>query len=500
MPAILSNSNDVSENESEALRADLRYSTADGAGYSLMFGMGEQYIGAFAVALNASSITTGLLSAIPMFIGGTLQLLTPHVLRRWPIHRAWIVGCTAMQAISLLMMPLAVLMGALRIEFLFLAVTLYWASGMGSGPPWNTWIEGMVPARIRARYFGFRGRVSQLFVFAGFALAGILLHLARQTEYQWTVLAGFAVIFVIAGAGRIASSWSLAHHSHAKPRLQNESFVSATELFLRRRRDPGARLLIYLFFVQCAVQFSGPYFTPFILRNLGFSYLHYMALISICFLGKSLAMSMWGRVAQRVGARTLLVIGGALIVPVSSLWVISVDFWWLAIVQFISGTVWASFELAFALMFIEALPRNERTSVMTYYFFLNSLGYVIGAMLGALTLYSFPGDTGYYILFGGSGIGRLTALSFVFRIPRLANEDRSVSRFGLVKRAILIGASDERNGIRGTWWRWAAKPAPILVSRDSKRSSNAPRTQSLAAAKNGRPENQPTSANSSTLP
>jgi MFS family permease len=179
-----------------------------------------------------------------------------------------------------------------------------------------------------------------------------------------------------------------------------------------------------------------------------------MALISICFLGKTIAMSMWGRVAQRVGPRTLLVIGGALIMPVSSLWCISVDFWWLAVVQFISGTVWASFELAFALMFIEALPRNERTSVMTYYFFLNSLGYVIGASLGALTLYSFPGDMGYYILFAGSGVGRLLALSFVFRIPRLASEDRSVSRLGLVTRALHLDSVEGRMRVSSGWWRW----------------------------------------------
>lgn len=474
VPAIFFKPVNASEPNPEVLRADLRYSTADGAGYSLMFGMGEQYIGAFAVALGASSITTGLLTAIPMFLAGTLQLLTPHVLRRWPIHRAWIVACTAVQALSLFMIPCAALLGALRIEFLFLAVTIYWASGMGSGPPWNTWIEGMVPARIRARYFGFRGRVSQLFVLTGFALAGILLHLSRQSEFDWVVLVGFAVVFTIAGAGRLASSWSLGHHSHDKPVLQNERYVSARELFIQRRRDPGARLLIYLFFVQCAVQFSGPYFTPFILRNLGFSYLHYMALISVCFLGKTIAMSMWGRVAQRVGSRTLLVIGGALIVPVSSLWCISVDFWWLAVVQFISGTVWASFELAFALMFIEALPRNERTSVMTYYFFLNSLGYVIGASLGALTLFSLPGDTGYYILFAGSGVGRLLALSFVFRIPRLASEDRSVSRLGLVTRALHLDGVEGRIRVSSGWWRWTTTPrakpnapAKTIVKKDT---------------------------------
>jgi MFS family permease len=478
---IFSNPVTATDPNPEVLRADLRYSTADGAGYSLMFGMGEQYIGAFAVALHASSITTGLLTAIPMFIAGTLQLLTPHILRRWPIHRTWIVGCAAAQAVSLLLMPLAIFMGDWRISFMFACVTLYWAAGMGTGPPWNTWIEGMVPARIRARYFGFRGRVSQFFVLGGFAVAGVLLHFTRQTEYESLVLAGFTLVFFSAGVGRLASSWSLAHHSHDKLRIQNETFVSAPELFLWRRRDAGARLLIYLFFVQCAVQFSGPYFTPFMLRNLEFSYLNYMALISICFLGKSLAMSMWGRVAQRVGARTLLVIGGALIVPVSSLWVISTDFWWLAVVQFISGTVWASFELAFALMFIEALPRNERTSVMTYYFFLNSLGFIIGASFGALVLYTWPGDTGYYILFGGSGIGRLIALGFVFRIPRLANEDRSVSRFTLVTRAISIGATDGRLRTSSGWWRWNVQTR-------------------AAGRKEMAKSSQPTSASSSTLP
>lgn len=446
-----------------------------------MFGMGEQYIGAFAVALQASSIVTGLLTAIPMFVAGALQLATPHILRRWPMHRAWIVACAAVQAISLLLMPLAIFMGAWRIEYLFLCGALYWAGGMGTGPPWNTWIEGMVPARIRARYFGIRGRISQAFVLAGFALAGLLLHAARQSAYESLVLAAFGSIFVIAGSARLVSAWSLSRHSQPRPRLQNEVYVPAAELFLRRKRDPGARLLLYLFAMQCAVQFSGPFFTPFMLRNLELGYLHYMVLISISFLGKSLAMSMWGRVAQRVGARTLLVIGGALLIPISSLWVISTQFAWLMAVQFVSGVAWASFELAFALMFIEALPRNERTSVMTYYFFLNSLGYVIGASLGATVLSLVPGDAGYYLLFAGSGLGRLAALGLVFRIPRLASEDRSVSRLELVTRALVFSYPKEGGRPSPLGWRWYGR---------SRRAS-----RKEAAAKR-----QPTSASSSTLP
>ena len=68
--------------------------------------------------------------------------------------------------------------------------------------------------------------------------------------------------------------------------------------------------MLYLLAVQAAVQISGPYFTPFMLAQERMSYLTYMVLIGICFLGKAIALPMWGRVAHYSGARRLLWIGG----------------------------------------------------------------------------------------------------------------------------------------------------------------------------------------------
>ena len=73
--------------------------------------------------------------------------------------------------------------------------------------------------------------------------------------------------------------------------------------------------MIYLVCVQAAVQLSGPYFTPFMLEKLHFSYGMYVILISVAYLAKVLALPAWGRLAQHIGAQQLLWIGGIGIIP-----------------------------------------------------------------------------------------------------------------------------------------------------------------------------------------
>ena len=47
---------------------------------------------------------------------------------------------------------------------------------------------------------------------------------------------------------------------------------------------------------------------------------------------------------------------------------------YLAGVQLLSGIVWAAYELAMMLMFFEAIPRQDRTSVLTFYNWGNAIG------------------------------------------------------------------------------------------------------------------------------
>lgn len=440
----------------DTLSNNLLSSMVDAGSYSLMVGLGETYLTAFALALSVSEIATGLLAAFPMLIGATLQLAAPWCIGRLGSHRVWIVGCAVAQAICLLMTPLAVIAGAWQLAVLYVASSLYWASGLATGPAWNTWAEEIIPPVIRTRFFARRSRVSQSCLLVGFAAGGLLLAYAKRHAF---VVTAFSVIFIASGVFRLVSAGALYRQSEPSAGRAAMGHKSLRQVLLGLRGHAGGRLLMYLFAVQIAVQLSGPYFAPYMLARRGMTYTEFMFLIALGFVGKVIALPAWGRLAKRAGVQPLMWIGGIGIIPLSGSWLalqwIEHDILYLSFVQIFGGFAWAAYELAFFLMFFETIPRHERTSVLTIYNFTNALALVLGAVIGASWL-AFVGQSGesYLQLFGLSSAARILTLVFLLRVPHM--EIRAVamslrtlalrpSEGGSLDRPVLSAMEDERS-------------------------------------------------------
>lgn len=443
-------------NARDTLSNNLLSSMVDAGSYSLMVGLGETYLTAFALALSVSEIATGLLAAFPMLIGATLQLAAPWCIGRLGSHRVWIVGCAVAQAICLLMTPLAVIAGAWQLAVLYVASSLYWASGLATGPAWNTWAEEIIPPVIRTRFFARRSRVSQFCLLVGFAAGGLLLAYAKRHAF---VVTAFSVIFIASGVFRLVSAGALYRQSEPSAGRAAMGHKSLRQVLLGLRGHAGGRLLMYLFAVQIAVQLSGPYFAPYMLARRGMTYTEFMFLIALGFVGKVIALPAWGRLAKRAGVQPLMWIGAIGIIPLSGSWLalqwIEHDMLYLSFVQVFGGFAWAAYELAFFLMFFETIPRHERTSVLTIYNFTNALALVLGAVIGASWL-AFVGQSGesYLQLFGLSSAARILALVFLLRVPHM--EIRAVamslrtlalrpSEGGSLDRPVLSAMEDERS-------------------------------------------------------
>src|SRR3954469_9907970 len=188
-------------------RSDLAYSTGDAASYSLMVGLGETYFSAFALAIGTGQTFAGLLATLPQLAGALLQLASPWGVKKLGSHRRWIVMFVSLQAASLLLLPIASFFtGGPAGLMVFLAVTLYWGAGLATGPVWNTWIEEIVPRRLRTNYFACRARVSQFCTLLGFIAGGVALQLGQANAW---VLAAFCGIFFLASACRFVSAFCL---------------------------------------------------------------------------------------------------------------------------------------------------------------------------------------------------------------------------------------------------------------------------------------------------
>lgn len=420
-------------------RANLRASVADGATWGVMVGAGESYLAAFALAVGMGEISAGLVSSVPLLVGGILQLIAVRGVTWLGSEKRWIVACATLQACSFLPLIIAAVHGSISLPVLLLLASLYWTGGLASGPPWNTWMEQIVPPRIRSRYFALRSRITQLSTLIGLVAAGLLLEwMAGRGQALW----GFAALFVTAAGFRFWSvMWLLRHQTPLARRsdLQPTRGGNLSSNAARLRAITGGRLLTYLVVVQAMVQISGPYFAPYMLKQLEFNYHQFVIVLAVGFVAKIVGLWWWGRGRHSGGARRLLWIGGVGIVPLSALWIVSDRFEYLLLVQVASGLMWAAYELGFFLLFFETLPLHKRTRMLTYYNLANMVALCVGACVGAMLLrWCDRGQEGYWLLFGVSSLGRLLALSLLTGITLQAIP---VLRIGLRVLGVRLSTS-----------------------------------------------------------
>jgi len=432
----------------EGLRSDLRAITGDGVAFSVMVGVGESYVPAFALALGMGNVTAGLVATLPMVVGAVMQLVTPFGVRRLDSHRRWVVACACLQGASFLPLIAAAYWGALSRTLLFATVSLYWAFGMATSPAWNTWVGTLVPAEMRARFFARRNRWAHAALLAGLVLGGAILEAGSREE---RAMLSFALVFAVACAMRGLSAYFLASQSEPRPIPLGDTRISAAAFVEHAREGGHGRLLVYLLVLQLAVWIAAPFFTPYMLGTLGLSYAQFTSLTGIALAARIAALPRLGRFAHRRGTRRLLWLGALGVIPLPALWLVSDAFAWLLTLQVFAGVAWGAFELATLLSFFEHIPETRRTTVLSMYNLASALAIVGGSLIGTALLRSFDHAGGAFALvFLVSSSMRVLALFFLRRAPDVSTPDELMPlrtlavrpSAGAIQRPVLAGLSD----------------------------------------------------------
>lgn len=401
----------------DAAQRNLRAIVSDGIAFSVMVGIGETYLPAFALAIGHGEVAAGLLATLPMLAGAVVQLVTPLGVRTLASYRRWVVLCARLQALSFAPLIVGALLGRLDLQWIFLAAAAYWSFGLATSPAWNAWVGVLIPPERRAAYFARRSRWAQAALFAGIVAGGLILDRGRASG---SVSVAFAVLFVTACAARLTSSVYLASQSEPPDLARSHRNLTARELYSRFRRGNSGRLLAYLLALQVAVHVAAPFFTPYMLVEIELSYARFTALTAASFLARVLVLPSLGRLAHHLGSGALLWIGAAAVVPLPALWLVSDSFGYLFALQLLAGAAWAALELATLLAFFEALDVRERTSILTVFNLANAAAMALGTLLGGELFILFAGNSlAYAAVFAVSSAARLATLALVRKVPRV---------------------------------------------------------------------------------
>ena len=189
------------------VRQNLRANLGHGAGFSIMVGIGEAYLPAFALAVGVGDVLAGLVASLPMLAGAFLQLASPYAVRR--VAPASPLGHLVRSLPGGEFLALGAGdrgLGHLATPWVFLIASMYWVAGLATGPAWNTWMEAIIPKRVRHRFFASRTRLTQAGMVTGLLAGGVTLQLGRTYD---CVLPAFALLFLTAFLGRCYSVYCL---------------------------------------------------------------------------------------------------------------------------------------------------------------------------------------------------------------------------------------------------------------------------------------------------
>jgi len=433
------------------VRQSLRFSFIDGTFASCMTGLTADYITPFALALNANNAQVGLLSAVPALMSSAVQFKAPDLVDFARSRKKIIL--VFVLAHLLMLVPLAALpfLPVLnKIPLFILCVTLFTGFNAVAGPAWASLMSDYVPSRSRGKYFGWRSKIFGMVTIASACCAGYLLHL-----FSARVLTGFALIFGLALVCRVVSWYFLAKMYEPRFEVREDAYFSFWDFIKRVRESNFAKFVLFVAGLNFCVNLAAPFFSVFMVRDLGFSYVVYTVLVVTVTVVTTFTIDRGGRHADRVGNVKIIQSNALIIASLPLWWLLWHNPLYLVLIQCLSGFAWSGFNLCATNFIYDAARPEKRTRCIAYFNACNGVATFSGALIGGFLVTRLPALMGHKIqsLFVISSLMRFGVVGLLARKIREVRPSENISSRNLFYSVIgfrpALGVTEEARRISG---------------------------------------------------
>lgn len=415
----------------QATRTSLKASTLDGALATIFSNITSGVLLVnFLLQLGATPVEIGLLSSIPLLVN-FLQPLGAYLADRASSRNWYILS----------------IFGPSRLLWLILVAGIAWFCCSNTKPhqmviwtlgiilitnilgalgssAWFSWMAALVPPRLRGRYFGVRNSVASLTNLLSVPLLGFAV-----SAWPGGAIQGYGALLVLGVVigliSLVCQFWmvdvnpQVTHSAEALPEYK-ENHRPQAEKFSILKDINFLKFLLYFGLWTFAMNLSAPYFNLYLLKDLDLD-LSTVTIYTSVIAGANLIMLLfWGKLADRVGNRPLLLLVGVLIAATPLFWLgvgtDAVSVWvWLPLIHLITGGFGAAVDLCNTNIQMEVAPTNRPSQ----YFAIaaavtgvsGGLGSTVGGFLVQLNLIG--GLPGLFALSAGLRLVALLPLVFV---------------------------------------------------------------------------------------
>ncbi len=399
--------------EKKQLDYNLKSILSESRASSISQNIAEKFLVPFALIMQASSFSIGVLSTLPQLLGAATQLYSVKILHRLSSRKKFIVRMMAVQSLTwlpLFFIPL--LFPETGVLALIVSFSIYYMIGGLFTPAWNNWVVSVVPEHARGKFYGRKNQTAGRFGFLAATLGGYMLSVMSDVN----IWLAYGILFLIAFIAKAVSTVFISkmHEEESIKKMPSYPSISVKNFLMHIDDNSFGRYVLYMCSMSFAVNIAAPFFTPYMLRSiadggLGFSYLQFTILTAVSISASFLVFRHFGKIADRFGNKKVLVLTGFLIPFCPLLWLFSSNFYYLLGVEVFAGIVWAGFNLTTANYVFDLVGSQYRLIYAAYYNAFTTFAVFAGAVAGG----------GMFIISNWMGIHEILFLfmmSFVLRM------------------------------------------------------------------------------------
>ena len=419
---------------SERVRRGLRLFWVDGL---LIGSVGaiQSFVSLYALAFGATNAQIGLMSTLVNIAGGIAMLPGAKLTRES-------VGLKRMVLFFSRGIPHTILILLVLLPFFFSGEAGVWGLialwvvrgffASAASPAWSTLAGRIVPIEVRGNYFAARNiakKVARLLIIP--AIGWLIDYIGFPAGYQ----VGFAIAAVI-GAFEV---WAYARipvsdesedveraDEQEDPAELNETAEKPREALDDPDEDPDpegydnvVQRNFWLFCLTSAiwtfsVQFAGPFFNVYLVRQLGATEGVVGTLQSVKSLASVPGQVLFGRWLDDRGSKWTLRLSGFLIPFLAWGWIFVPGPWWTLPIFAGSGFLWSGYGLGRFNLMLQTTSKIAQTRQIAVYKTIMKVAAAAAPFLGGI----FVERVGFLALFALSGLGRLLSVILVSRFVR----------------------------------------------------------------------------------
>ena len=358
------------------------------------------FLSGLAYLVGAGTALTGIIAALPTLMN-TIQIFSSVVYENRAGSKRITVEFALIQRLLMMLFVPTLMLGA-RISVAVIAVLYSCAHFCGAfiNTGANNWLISLVKKERLGRYLGLKDSMTLVASTGGSLILSKILDAYRFADQE---ILGFRIIGILCIGICVVdiTCLTLIREPENVKHVEPLNIRKAIQMPLT---DQNYRnILIFFLLWSVASNFASPFFSIYMLENLGLSYFYITVMNMVASVARIAAANLWGKAADSYSWR-LVTLGSIFMLGVAYIgWGLLTKencIYWLPVVQAVSGVAWGGINIATFRMQFAFAPLEHRVSYVSFCstmvgfvgFFSSMLGSTFVALAKDIRILNIPVD------------------------------------------------------------------------------------------------------------